>query len=339
MNPLLVFKAFSGINPLDMGLMMKDWKVLVRCQFLQAAFESGLLRELEKPATRSELLDHLLVARPEVLDALLEVGLSCGELSKQGDHFRLAGRRARLLARDKGEPLAAILQCSNTYYNDIYCQAPARLRGQANGDYLSYVGDLVARAARLTEPFVNQFVKKLVSARNKPRILEIGCGSGGHLREARLANSGVYGLGIDMDPGVVALAQQNMELWGLTQTFEILEADILSPGPELDGSFDLITLYNLVYYFTDDERQTLFKYLATRLNPNGIVAVANNFKSQGKDLGAANLNMATTCITGCHPLPSVETVTEQLIQAGLTKVVRHRLMPGSAFYGLIAASD
>lgn len=336
MNPFLIFKAMAGVNPVDMGLLVRDWKAVIRLQFLKAAFEAGLLAALKKPRTGEELKDLLDARRSDVLAALLEVGLASGELKQARGRFRLAGRRSRLLAKEKGDGLAAIIQATNTYYNDIYNQAPTRLQGQPDGDYLAWIGDMVARAARMTEPFISHFIGRLVEGRQDLRILEIGCGSGGHLREAWLANERVLGLGIDLDPTVVDLARRNMNQWGLADRFEILEADIRRPGPELDGPYDLITLYNLVYYFEDDERLALFQSLTDRLAPGGAVAVASNFQGRGKDLGAANLNMATTSMTGCHPLPKVDFVAGQLKRTGLVKVKKTRLMPGSAFYGLVA---
>lgn len=330
------FKAMAGINPLDMGLLVRDWKTVVRFQFLQSAFESGLLTALDRPRSREELLDGLAVERPDILDALLDVGLAQGEIKLTDGRYRLSGRRSRLLAREAGDGLAAIVQATNSYYNDIYRRAPERMTGAADGDYLDHIGDLVARAARVSEPFIRAFIGRAVKGRGPMDILEIGCGSGGHLREAWLANPEVRGLGVDIDPTVVPLARTNMEKWNLTDRFQVFEADILNPGPELDGPFDLITLYNLVYYFDDPTRERLFRLLAARLKPGGAVAAASNFQGRGRDVGSANLNIATCSMDGCHPLPGVDKVADQLRSAGLDRVETKRLMPGSAMFGLLA---
>jgi hypothetical protein len=56
--------------------LMKDWQALVRLPFIYAALESGLLEALRVPASRDELMSNLKVARPEILDALLDVGVA-----------------------------------------------------------------------------------------------------------------------------------------------------------------------------------------------------------------------------------------------------------------------
>ena len=47
---------------------------------------------------------------------------------------------------------------------------------------------------------------------------------------------------------VVEQAKQNMENGGLSDKFRIIAGDIRVPHDGLEGPFDLITLYNIIYY-------------------------------------------------------------------------------------------
>ena len=60
--------------------MMRDWQSLVRMHFIYAALESGLLEALLTPSTRESLIRKLGVKRPQILDAILDVGVSVREL-------------------------------------------------------------------------------------------------------------------------------------------------------------------------------------------------------------------------------------------------------------------
>ena len=51
--------------------LMKDWQASVRIHFIFAAYESGLLKSLNRPCDRKTLIEKLQVKRPELLDAIL----------------------------------------------------------------------------------------------------------------------------------------------------------------------------------------------------------------------------------------------------------------------------
>ena len=112
--------------------------------------------------------------------------------------------------------------------------------------------------------------------------------------------------------------------------------DIRQPTPQVKGPYDLITPFSLVYYFSPQERAGLFKSLRGLLAPDGVLAVASNFASQGRDPNAANLNLANCSIQGCHPLPRVDDFSQELRDCGFIKVDKVRIVPGSTFFGIKA---
>jgi cyclopropane fatty-acyl-phospholipid synthase-like methyltransferase len=221
-----------------------------------------------------------------------------------------------------------------TYYNSVYRHVADRLRGAPLGDHLDEIASLVARASKATETFVLGFLEDAVAGKDSVRILDVGCGSGIHLRSALEANPQTTGIGIDMDAGVIQQARDNLARWGIDEQFQVLVADIRTLPDELDGPFNLITLFNVIYYFPVAERPTLFRALASMLAPGGAVALASSF--QGKDVWAANLDLATRSTLGCAPLPELHEITQQFQESGFRQIKQVRLMPGTPFHGILA---
>jgi SAM-dependent methyltransferase len=323
-------------NPLSLYRIMGDRQSVVRMYFLHAAIESGLLEALDEQPTREKLVAALDAARPEILDALLEIGISLKEIACDAGRYRVVGKRTRALRGEGGDALRAMVQANASYYNDAYRNAAARLRGAPRGDDLAEIGDLVARASALAEPFIRDFVEDLVSGTDPMRILEIGCGSGVFMRCAADANPRAGGVGIDMDPLVAARAGHNLSEWGIGDRFRAVTADVRALPPEIGGPFDLITLYNVIYYFSVEQREGLLRTLRSLLAPDGRLAIVSSIRSAGGDLGSAHLNLVTASLEGCTPLPEVDELTGQLRDCGFAKPAIHKLVPGGGLLGFSA---
>jgi 2-polyprenyl-3-methyl-5-hydroxy-6-metoxy-1,4-benzoquinol methylase len=316
--------------------IMTDWQAFIRMHFINAAYESGLLRALAVPRTRDELIKELGVKRPELFDALLEVGLASKELALNNSLFHIRGKRSKAVMGPNGDMLAAMIQASVTYYSDAYSNAADRIHGCELGDDLSKIGDLVARFSKISEPIIKAFISGIVRGKNPLRIFDIGCGSGVLLRSAFDANPLASGVGLDIDEAVVKQARHNISAWGLTDRFKILCGDVRNVSNEITDSFDIITLYNLLYYFEKTERPGLLQTLRKMLSSQGVLAVAMGFHSRGKDMAMANLNLVNSSLKGVTPLPELHEVTSLLKQCGFSTIEIHRFMPGSTFYGIVA---
>lgn len=318
---------------------MKDWQSFIRMHFIYAAYDVGLLQALSTPHNRDDLIKALNVKRIELFDALLEVGLASKELALHNGLFRIRGKRSKAVMGSNGDMLSAMIQANVTYYSDAYRNAADRIRGCELGDDLEKIGDLVARFSKITEPIIKNFISGIVRGKSALRIFDIGCGSGALLKSAFDANPLASGVGLDIDEAVVRQARDNISSWALSDRFEILRGDIRHVSGEIAGPFDLITLYNLLYYFNVSERLGLLQTLRDMLCPQGMLAVAMGFRSKGKDIGMANLNLANSSLKGITPLPGLDEVKTLLKQSGFGKMEVHRFMPGSTFYGIIARAD
>jgi SAM-dependent methyltransferase len=330
--------GLRAYNPLDVLRFARDVQTLIRLQFVYAAIDSGLLAVLKTPSTKDELVRKLDAKRPELLEALLNVGVSVGELSCRNGVYRVKGKRSLAVAVEKNDPLAAYVQASLGYYNSSYLNLASIMHGAPLDNHLDEIGDLVARASKLYAPFLQSFVSEAVAGKGALRILDIGCGSGVYLHDAHEANSAVSGIGIDMDRAVLEQARRNLVAWGIADKFTILDGDIRVPPVGLSGSFDLITMYNLIYYFEAEERPALIRCVRSMLSPGGRLAMANNVRGEPKDLASSHLNLVVSSLQGCTPLPTLDEVTSLLEDGGFERIKVTRLIPGTALYGIVTAA-
>lgn len=316
--------------------LMGDAKAFIRIHFHYAAIKSGLVEALREPVSKDDLREKLSVVRPELLDSLLDLGLALGELSFNDELYSPRGRFFRSLMSRDGEGLAGLVEALVDYYNSVYRQFTPRLTGAPLGDYLPEIGHTVARASRVVEPYVKTFLKAVLPTNGAVRVLDVGCGSAGYLLHCSRINPRSVGLGLEMDPNVAALAEENLLKWGINDRFQILAGDFRRPPGELDRAYDFVFFFNAVYYFPPDERIDVFRRLKQYLAPRGKLVVICQFQGHGRDIFAANLDTTTRSIQGCWSLPDLAETKNQLTTAGFTRLRVERVMPGASYYGLIA---
>ncbi len=312
----------------------RDMRSSVRLHFLYAAIECGLLHTLSRPSSKEQLVDRLDVRRPGLLEALLEMGVALKELSRDRDLYRIRGRISQALVTNQGDPLAALIQEHVSYHGSVYRHFAQRLTGGPLGEYLEETGSVVARSSRVLEPMVASFAKDLVRSARPLRLLEIGCGSGAYLHHAFTANREISGVAIDLRKDVVNEAIQNLNLWQIGDRFKVSVGDIRRPSAVLDGPFDIITLYNNIYYFDPTEYASLFRSLRSRLARNGTLGIVSMMK--GKSLTSFQFDIVLRSTAGCARLPALSELGAVLRESGFNQVVSEKLMPGEPLYGMVA---
>ena len=182
--------------------IIRDWQAFVRMHFIFAALETGLLEALSTPSSRNDLIHKLNVKRPEILDALLDVGLSAKELAYKNGSYSIRGKRSKAITGTEGDMLSAMIQANVTYYSSAYRNATDRMHGAPLGNDLDKMGALVARFSKIVEPLIRDFTRDTVSGKKSMRVLDVGCGSGVFLQSIFNANSNATGIGIDVDAAV-----------------------------------------------------------------------------------------------------------------------------------------
>ena len=315
--------------------LFRDVKSAIDLHFYFTAVQTGLVEALRRPASREELLEKLSVARPDMLDALLDLGRSLGALSLRSGVWSARGRMMRCLMSEDGDGPAAMIEAFVTYYNTLYREFPARLTGGPLSNGLDEIGVIVARVSRMLEPYVVAFLKECLDDRPR-RVLDVGCGSAGYLFQVSRMNPGASGVGLEQDPAVADLARANLEAWGIGDRFRIVNQDLRLWNDPAGQDFDALFSFNSVYYFDPQLRIETFRLLNRRLKVGGKLIIINQFQGNGSDCVAANLNVTTCSLEGCWPLPELAETVDQLEESGFRGIKPVRLMPGSHFFGLAA---
>ncbi|MBT3224607.1 MAG: class I SAM-dependent methyltransferase, partial [Proteobacteria bacterium] len=309
------------------GLM----KSYARMQFFRALIDSGVAPLLDKARSVEEIATKTDISRPDLLEKLLGLGVGLGELAQANDGFVAKSAMCQALASADGAPITAMIREIANYHGDVFGEFPARLKGAPPKDYLAEMGEVVSVSSEIVAPFLRTFARQVTTGEKK-HILEIGCGAGNYL--VLYAKGGHGGLAIDLNTTVIEQAKTNLESHGYADNFSVIHDDIRNPSPALDGPFDLITSYQNIYYFTDDERPKLFGTILERLGEQGSFALASTF---GSDRPMSNFfDIVLDSTVGCYPLPKLDVVVEELKAAGFGKVETQRLVPGDEFFGVVA---
>src|SRR4030095_3860891 len=119
---------------------------------------------------------------------MLDVGVALGELKRNGNRYRISGRRALALSGQDGDSLAALIEEFVTCHAAGYAAFRNHSAQSAKGNYLAGKGELIARSSRVLEPFMVEFVQSQVAGKGPLMMLEVGCGSGIYLHHAACAN-------------------------------------------------------------------------------------------------------------------------------------------------------
>jgi SAM-dependent methyltransferase len=149
------------------------------------------------------------------------------------------------------------------------------------------------------------------------------------------------GIGVDVDPGVAALARRTMSERGLADRARVEEVDIREalaaggPGALPDG-IDLALLANVIYVVPVDERVELLRAVARLLAPGGALVVVTTVA--GPQLFSRHLDLVLRAQEGRMELPGVDVLLGQLREAGLHPDRPERLGPPAAALSAVTAT-
>lgn len=315
--------------------LVRDLNGFLRLQFLGAASELGLLEALRSPCSPEKLRRELGIVDRTGFATLLDLGVSLRILSRSGDRYALNGSGAKALASSRDGSLSAAVRELIDYHADCYRHLAGHLRTGERGDYLAGKADLVARSSRIVEPALADYVRRsLHTAGDTPRVLEVGCGSGVYLLHTARANPRASGFGIEVVSDVAEAANELLAHNGLDHRFTVLCGEGLAPLPSDEALFDLVTLYNNVYYFSRDDRRRLFEEIRRRLSATGRLHIASML--HGPTPASLNLSLVLEVTQGSHRLPSREDLVADLMAAGFSAIAEENLIPTEPFVAFAA---
>ncbi|HSJ20530.1 MAG TPA: class I SAM-dependent methyltransferase, partial [Nocardioidaceae bacterium] len=188
--------------------------------------------------------------------------------------------------------------------------------------------------SQVMDPFVLDVLDARLKRDRPSRILDIGCGSGNHLAHVLRALPEADGVGVEPDAAAAALARGTFEHSGLSERVRVLEGDVREVlGPEL-GSFDLVLLANVVYYFPVAERIPLLRSIAERLTVDGSLVVVTNALTRATF--SRHFDLLLRAQEGEMGLPDLDVLLQQLRAAGLTPGKPRRIAPGEPLTAVAA---
>jgi len=313
----------SGQASLIVGLL-KTTNEFYRASFISAALSKGVYDNfIEGKASFEHICEKMNVSNRDGLRAWLELGVSLGELKREGDEYQIKGRMSKVLLKSNSDAFKALLQEIVEYHYLYVMDSPAMLSNNERFPFHKVPGELVARSSRVNEPFVFEAVDEAIPPHGGFQLLEVGCGSGIHIHRACTRNPELRAVGLELQENVAAVAQGNIQAWGLENRVTIEHADVrnYSSGQK----FDLITLHQNIYYFPVQERESLFRHLKEYLKPGGQVLLTSVCQGGGPGVQALNIQVSTT--EGFSPLPNPDHLSQQLKAAGFAGVRARRLVP------------
>ncbi|NOX86728.1 MAG: methyltransferase domain-containing protein, partial [Chlorobi bacterium] len=289
-----------------------------RLSYISSLFTNGYLQLLaEKPMTFEELAEKQGIDKnnADALKAWLQTGIRINELALSGGKYSLKGLSARL-SRQDNDALFAIVQEIVSLHHKLILDTPAKIKKGELWTLDDQDGDVIARSSRIAEPFQKEVISKEFPDAGSARLLEIGCGSGIYIRYAAAKNPDLTAVGVELQASVAEMARQNMDKWNLQDRVQIESGDIRSK--KYDSEFDIVTLYNNIYYFPVSERVDLLKHLLGFLKPGGKLVLTT--ACQGGQPLTELLNLWGASTEGCGRLPGKDEMISQMQEAGFTGV-------------------
>lgn len=313
----------SGQASLLFGLL-KTTNEFYRASFISAALSRGVYDHfIAGNASFEHLCQEMDISNREGFWAWLELGVSLGELKREGNEYRIMGKTSRALVKPDNDALKALLEEIVEYHYVYVVDAPAMLRKQEWFPFDEVPGELVARSSRVNEPFIFEAVDSAIPRQGEFQLLEVGCGSGIYIQRACTRNPDLRAIGLELQEKVAIVARRNIRAWGLENRATIEHSDVrnYSTGQK----FDLVTLHQNIYYFPFRERENLLRHLKEYLKPAGQVLLTSVCEGGGPGIQALNIQVSTT--EGFSPLPDSDQLCQQLEAAGFTEVKARRLVP------------
>ncbi|MGB0951862.1 MAG: class I SAM-dependent methyltransferase [Planctomycetota bacterium] len=328
-------RLLSVPDKLAMLGLVRGMASQVQMMTISALHRADVLGHLDKPKSLEELISLTPCTAEEPLRHLLNLAVKRRVLACRDGRYIARSRLAKTLARDAQGPVASMLQEVTTYHHEVFDQLPQLLQGAEPLALLDKYGEVVAQSSRIMGPWIRSFTAAILGQEQGRNILELGCGSGEYLHGYSELHNAHRGIGIDYDPGVVRAAQRLLADANLQDRFSVQEADMRDPTTWPTGPFDVVTAHQNVYYFDANERQGLWQRCREHLTQHGELVLVTP-TSGGPMSDYFSLILLST--SGCHRLPSVDVLLEELKAAGFRDLRQERLIPGDAVWGITARS-
>jgi SAM-dependent methyltransferase len=311
-------------NPILLMLRMnKTLNELYRAGFISTAISEGIYDVLSKgPISIKEIQNNIgSDLDKDGLKAWLDLGVAIGELDKRNSDYSIKSAFSKKLLKPDNDTWKAFFQARVEIFYDYIIKTPAFLKQNKKFDFSHSYGELFARSSRTVEPILIDVVDKIIPPNGAYRLLEAGCGSGIYIKRACDRNPDLEATGLELQQTVADFARDNATIWQIEDRVTIQHIDIRQY--QTDEKFDIVTFFNLIYYFPENERTDLFRNIGSLLNTGGQLILTT--LCQANDPSIQIMNLWSSMTDGCGPLPDPGSVCDQLIDAGFDEVQFEKL--------------
>ena len=334
MNVRTIASLIKGGRLLLLLRFKKLFTSFYRLCFFASMADSVILEQLSRGPVPLDSLTGAL-AKDQSLrnatEAWLGLGVRLGVLKKNDAGYSLRGFLAKKMAAPENDSIRALVREVAGLHHLYILQTPVKLEQGLVWDPAfqhSEYGDLIARSSRTLEPFLFELIDRIFPKSEPGRLLEVGCGHAGYVMYAANRNRSLNALGLELDSQVAEIARRNIQTRGLEDRVKIVVEDVRNyRDPEL---FDIVTLYNNIYYFPVEERVDLFRHLRSLLKPNGRIVLTTGCMNGSIEFELVNLIHAAT--KGWGRLPDINEMLQQLSEAGFDRNSAISLVPGNKYY-------
>ncbi len=304
----------------------KTVREFCRAGFISTALSEGIYDILSKGPSSCEDLQKAIGTdfNKEGLLAWLDLGVSLGELKKSQNRYSINGKFSKELLKPANDAWKAFFQARVEIFHNYIINTPSRLKRQKKFEFSQSYGELFARSSRTVEPFLIDIVDNIIPKTGECSLLEVGCGSGIYMKRACDRNPYLTAVGLELQEKVADFARENVTVWQIADRVKIEANDIRDYTSE--NKYDIITFFNLIYYFPIDERIDVLRKLKGLMGPGGLVALTTLCLINEPSIQLMNLWSSMT--DGCGPLPNLEQIIDQCREAGFSKIQVEKLMPG-----------
>ncbi|MDD3814219.1 MAG: methyltransferase domain-containing protein [Desulfocapsaceae bacterium] len=304
----------------------KTIREFCRAGFISTAISEGIYDVLSKGPASCEDIQKAIGAdfNQEGLEAWLDLGVSLGELAKSREGYSIKSAFSKELLIPANDAWKAFFQARVEIFHDYIIKTPAYLKGKKQFEFNQSYGELFARSSRTVEPFLIDIVDRNIPQSGACNLLEVGCGSGIYIKRACDRNPDLTVTGIELQKEVADFARENAIIWQLGNRVDIQNIDVRNY--KCEKPYNIISFYNLIYYFPVNERIDILRHIGSLLQPGGQLLLTTLCPENEPSIQLMNLWSSMT--KGCGPLPSPDQVCDQLKAAGFDKIQVEKLMPG-----------
>jgi len=320
---LRIARYMFDTNPMTLIKVARSLEGYYRIGWVSTAASEGVFDTLrDGPKTTEQVCVALGLGEEHgPMESWLDLGVALGELRRGNAGYRLSGSLSRRLSDPVNDTSLAFLQARVEVLGRFVLETPALLREGRRRPHDPAHGELFARSSKTVEPLLFALVDELVPQVGSLDLLEVGCGSGTYIQHACARNPSLRATGLELTREIADFARANLAEAGFEERTTIRATDVREFSH--DEGFDLVTMYNLIYYFPLEQRTDLLRHLYTLVRPGGRLVLAS--LTRARDSSTLTMDLWSSMTEGLGPLPDGEELKGRFVEAGFDECSRKML--------------